>query len=292
MKAAKSTTDQHRTILVAEDDRFSTEGLASALEAEGFDVVQVATGDEVLGAVEKLGKKLALVLLDIKMPPGARLESVDTHSGHNTGYAVARLLKRKHPKLPMLALSGFILPDVEEWFCKYAAGFLAKPCDPDEILREIHRVLALKRQRVRPRCFVVHGRDTETLKELRRYLRRDLGLEDVVILREQPSLGRTIIEKFEEETKHVDIVFVLLTPDDAIAPADAKDDIKRRARQNVILEMGYFLAKLQRRSGNVLLLYKGSVELPSDISGVVYIDISAGVRKAGGEIRRELRQWL
>ena len=126
-----------------------------------------------------------------------------------------------------------------------------------------------------------------TLEAMGRLEVDQLGLDEI-----DRKVMKTIIEKFEEETNHIDIVFVLLTPDDAIAPADANDDIKRRARQNVIFEMGYFLAKLQRRSGQILLLYKGSVELPSDISGVVYIDISAGVGKAGAEMRRELRRWL
>ena len=84
------------------------------------------------------------------------------------------------------------------------------------------------------------------------------------------------------------LVFVLLTPDDIGAKGDESDDVKRRARQNVIFEMGYFLGALGRRSGRVVLLYWSSLDLPSDLSGVIYIDISKGIEAAGETIRKEI----
>ena len=88
------------------------------------------------------------------------------------------------------------------------------------------------------------------------------------------------------------MVFVLLTPDDKTAPSTASDDVKRRARQNVIFELGYFFAKLQRAGSRVILLTRGEVELPSDISGILYIDISRGIEAAGEVLRAELGSWL
>src|SRR5258706_1627408 len=66
-----------------------------------------------------------------------------------------------------------------------------------------------------------------------------------IILHEQPNKGRTIIEKFEA---HADVGFavVLLTPDDVGEAADRADKLKHRARQNVVLELGYFIGKLGR----------------------------------------------
>lgn len=115
-------------------------------------------------------------------------------------------------------------------------------------------------------------------------------MPEPVILHEQSNRGRTLIEKFEQVSNDSDVVFVLLTPDDRIAQPNESDDDKRRARQNVIFEMGYFLGKLGRSSGKVILLYKGQLELPSDISGIVYINIDHGVEQAGEYIRRELRE--
>jgi len=90
-----------------------------------------------------------------------------------------------------------------------------------------------------------------------------------VILHEEASGGRTVIEKVEG---HSDMGFavVLLTPDDVGAPKATPNDLKPRARQNVIFELGYFVGKLERK--NVCVLYKG-VEIPSDFEGVVRIEM-------------------
>lgn len=137
--------------------------------------------------------------------------------------------------------------------------------------------------------FIVHGHDHKSLYELKDYLQNTLKLGEPVILRQMPGLGKTLIEKFEREAEAVDLVFVLLTPDDRVADPSDPDSQKRRARQNVILELGFFLGKLGRESGRVLLLHKGPVEIPSDIVGIEYIDITNGIESAGETIRRELR---
>ena len=96
-----------------------------------------------------------------------------------------------------------------------------------------------------------------------------------------------LIEKFEEYSTRVDCVFVLLTPDDKVATPDA-GEAKRRSRQNVIFEAGFFYGAMDRKSGRILLLHKGPVELPSDIAGIVWVDISNGIMAAGEEIRKEV----
>jgi predicted nucleotide-binding protein len=139
------------------------------------------------------------------------------------------------------------------------------------------------------RSFIVHGHDHESLFELKDYLQNTLRLGEPVVLRQMPGLGKTLIEKFEREAQAVELVFVLLTPDDKAAALADPDHEKHRARQNVILELGFFLGKLGRESGKVLLLHKGPVEIPSDIAGIEYIDITNGIESAGESIRRELR---
>jgi predicted nucleotide-binding protein len=139
------------------------------------------------------------------------------------------------------------------------------------------------------RSFIVHGHDHQSLYELKDYLQNTLKLAEPVILRKMPGLGKTLIEKFESEAEAVELVFVLLTPDDEVANPSEPDAQKRRARQNVILELGFFLGKLGRKSGKILLLHKGPVELPSDIVGIEYIDITNGIDSAGETIRREMQ---
>ena len=135
-------------------------------------------------------------------------------------------------------------------------------------------------------AFIVHGHDRGTLLELKDYIQNTLRWPEPVILDQQPSGGRTVIEKFEETAEEIDVVFVLITPDDVGGEKDT--ELVRRARQNVIFELGYFVGKLGRRSGRLILLYKSGIEIPSDLNGVVYIDISKGIFEAGERIRREI----
>lgn len=117
------------------------------------------------------------------------------------------------------------------------------------------------------KVFIVHGHD-EILKNSVANLLHKLNLEPI-ILHEQANRGRTLIEKFIEHSE-VGFAVVLLTPDDL--GGNAKDDIeqfKHRARQNVIMELGYFLGKLGRE--RVVAIYDQDVEMPSDYSGVLFI---------------------
>lgn len=117
------------------------------------------------------------------------------------------------------------------------------------------------------RVFVVHGHDSLTKIDVARILEK-LNLE-AIVLHEQPNEGKTIIEKFERDASQVGFAVVLLTPDDEGYPKNKPDEKKPRARQNVILELGFFSGALGR--ANVCVLYKGDVEIPSDYLGVVYI---------------------
>jgi hypothetical protein len=90
--------------------------------------------------------------------------------------------------------------------------------------------------------FVVHGHDEEAKVSVTRFIEK-LGLK-VVILHEQPDAGQTIIEKFERHASSSGYAVVLLTPDDIGAQKHSPDDVQPRARQNVILELGYFCGAL------------------------------------------------
>lgn len=120
------------------------------------------------------------------------------------------------------------------------------------------------------KIFIVHGHDEAALQGLARFLER-LGLE-VIVLREQPDQGRTIIEKFEQSASDVGFAVVMLTPDDVGSSVNMTDQ-DARARQNVIFELGFFAGKLGR--GRVCLLRKGDVEIPSDLFGVIYTEMDS-----------------
>ena len=136
---------------------------------------------------------------------------------------------------------------------------------------------------VAKKVFVVHGHEEAKRDAVARFL-AVLELEPI-ILHEQANKGRTIIEKFEDHAD-VDFAVVLLTPDDKGVAVKDKGDLKHRARQNVILELGFFIAKLGRE--NVCVLRAHDIETPSDYDGVVYIVLDEpGAWKT--ELARELR---
>lgn len=139
------------------------------------------------------------------------------------------------------------------------------------------------------RVFIVHGHNDKLKFEVARFVEK-LGLE-AVILSEQANNGKTIIEKIEENTD-VGYGIVLYTPCDRGGTVETQyDDMKFRARQNVIFEHGYLIGKLGRN--RVCALVDGDIEYPSDINGVVYIpyqgqwkhDIEQELKSIGYEIK-------
>ncbi len=121
----------------------------------------------------------------------------------------------------------------------------------------------------RPQVFVVHGRDHQLRDGLTQFL-RNLGTEPIV-LDEQASGGRTVIEKFEHFAGSSSYAVVLLTPDDIGGLSDASSPLQERARQNVLFELGFLCGTLGR--GRVCLIASPDLELPSDLGGVVYIQL-------------------
>jgi len=160
--------------------------------------------------------------------------------------------------------------------------------------------------------FIVHGHDDEPKLELARMLEK-LGLNPI-ILSEQPNKGRTIIEKLEQETLDIGYAFVILTPDDKGCNCEVFEELMEeirkekqignirigssegqrlagevfsRARQNVILELGYFVGKIGRN--RVCCLYTGDIELPSDIHGVIFKKFNVSVKECYKGIIEELK---
>lgn len=116
--------------------------------------------------------------------------------------------------------------------------------------------------------FIVHGHDEAAQNKAARFVER-LGFE-AIILHEKASSGRTIIEKIEHYSD-VGFAIILYTPDDVGNAKSKAENLNVRARQNVVFEHGYLIGKLGRR--NVAALVLGQLELPNDISGVVYVNL-------------------
>jgi predicted nucleotide-binding protein len=156
--------------------------------------------------------------------------------------------------------------------------------------------------------FIVHGRDHKPMEELKTML-YEFSLNPIV-LHEQPSGSMTIIEKLERYSQDIGFAFILLTPDDALVPTTPMVGIVEekgkaigmqplyiydkkpifRARQNVILEFGFLIAKVSRNK--VCCLYRENTELPydmpSDMHGIVYIPFKESVNEVRDMIIKEL----
>lgn len=117
--------------------------------------------------------------------------------------------------------------------------------------------------------FIVHGHAHGQMEQVARFIEK-LGA-NAIVLHEQPSEGLTVIEKLEAYSD-VGFAVVIMTGDDIGTGASTSPGaLHRRARQNVVLELGYFLAKLGRT--RVCVLYEDEVEIPSDYAGVLYIPL-------------------
>lgn len=130
--------------------------------------------------------------------------------------------------------------------------------------------------------FIVHGHDEVTRLNVESFL-KSLNIEPIV-LSQQPSSGKTIIEKIEHYS-NVGFGIVLYTECDVGSKKGALVS-KYRARQNVVFEHGFLIGKLTRQ--RVAALVKGDVETPNDISGVVYINIE-DTQRWKEELRKEMR---
>lgn len=142
-----------------------------------------------------------------------------------------------------------------------------------ELLREIVEKISAKsegevEEKEVEKVFIVHGHNDLVKNSVARLIEK-LGLS-AIILNEQPNQGQTIIEKFESNSDS-DFAIILMTGDDVGTVKSSEINLLKRARQNVVFELGYFTAKLGRK--HIAVLHEGGVEIPSDINGIVYIPI-------------------
>lgn len=135
------------------------------------------------------------------------------------------------------------------------------------------------------KVFIVHGHDEAMKEAVARVIER-LDLKPI-ILHEQANQGRSILGKLQH---HSDVKYavILLSPCDEGRKRNIvnPEELKARARQNVILELGYFIGKIGLQ--NTCTLLKESVEQPSDFTGIIYTpfdDAGAWKTKLGQELR-------
>jgi len=175
--------------------------------------------------------------------------------------------------IPTIIVAEALTPDLMRDSFRRKPGYLPPVVDLISVDEGTEEVLKSLRRALTPRVFLAHGHDLAARDEVVGFL-KSLNLRPVV-LSDHAEAGQTILEKFEDFS---DVAFavILLTPDDI--GGGNFGEMRPRARQNIIFELGYFFGKLGRR--RVVALYKkkeGELEMPTDYSGIMYIDMdSAG----------------
>lgn len=153
-----------------------------------------------------------------------------------------------HAKKAMKSLLEVFIEEIEEW---------------DEHINAFNKDSLIEIDKTK--IFIVHGHDNGLKQEVARFIEK-LGLTPI-ILHEQPNAGKTIIEKIESFT---DVGFGIVLYTECDQGAKKGEDLKARARQNVVFEHGFLIAKLGRE--NVSHLATPNIEMPNDISGTIYVD--------------------
>jgi predicted nucleotide-binding protein len=138
------------------------------------------------------------------------------------------------------------------------------------------------------KIFIVHGRNHTIRDKIMAYLTEELGVsrDMIEVLELEPFIGRTLTEKFEDVAARCRFALIILSGDDVLWQLPRPKRTKR-ARQNVILELGFFWGRLGRK--NLAFLSDPSIELPSDIVGVGYIPLTKDLAKTKLDLLKELR---
>ena len=138
--------------------------------------------------------------------------------------------------------------------------------------------------------FIVYGHD-ETSREQLEFILNKLSIKHFVLSKTSGG-GKTLIEALENQVGtdgKASAGIVLLTPDDlGYSKKEGESQIKNRARQNVILEMGMLLSKFSRQK--TIILVKGNIERPSDTDGIIYLPFTNHVKECGIKLIERLEE--
>ncbi|MGE3512162.1 MAG: TIR domain-containing protein [Vicinamibacterales bacterium] len=130
---------------------------------------------------------------------------------------------------------------------------------------------------------VVHGHDHTALLELKDFLRARYPYIEPVVMALETLGSATMPEKFERLAAQARGAIALLTPDDIASSVRTGSPTAARARQNVVLEIGWFWGRLGR--ARCLLLSRGQLEMPSDLSGVDCLEFARSPREQFESVR-------
>ena len=113
-------------VLVAEDDPMVAALVERLLAEYGYEVVTARHGEEAMRIAHR--SPVDLLVTDVRMPV-------------MDGWELSRRLRERWPNLPVLFISGYDLELAHGAKPRGSGAFLRKPFDPDELLRQVGRLL-------------------------------------------------------------------------------------------------------------------------------------------------------
>ena len=133
--AHTETPEGWETILLVEDEQMVRSLAARALREQGYSVVEASNGEEaLLMARNHVGKEIHLLLTDMIMP-------------RMNGHDLAEHLKRSHPRIRVLFMSGYTNRGiVHHGMLSEGALFLPKPFTLEGLTRRVREVLDMPKQ--------------------------------------------------------------------------------------------------------------------------------------------------
>jgi predicted nucleotide-binding protein len=280
--------DAQKSVLIVDDVDMDVRHYQRGLNLTGAYRVQTAKNpDEALKAAKS--NRFDVAVLDLVMPPGI-LGDLDSDFGEETGYALAARLVREQPHIKIVILSHVNARDKLELGFRerlnIADMLVKRETKPIDLVRSLDQIFGTRS--MTPNVFLVHGHNRALVRLAQDIVETELGWTKPVVLDEQAGGAMTIIEKFERFAQSADAVLVLMTPDDIGASVKDISQKQFRARQNVLFELGYFFGKFRREAGRVFVLKTGDLEVPSDLAGIQYIDVS-DPDEARRQVAKELR---
>ena len=118
---------QKGKVLVVDDDADIRSTYKEVLQAYGYKVKTVASGEACLKQLHADADEYGLVVLDVLLPA-------------QTGYDVVEVIRANWPDLPVVMVSGKVDKLTREALNKLgAAEFLEKPVDPDVLMHTVDR---------------------------------------------------------------------------------------------------------------------------------------------------------
>ena len=200
--------------IVIIDDDYSIGILGENLGYRGHDIRIIDSANEALKQLDAI-VSADIIILDIIMESPDQFMNNGVGGGRSTGMVIFKELRKRTTDIPILVYSATQDKDLIDIFINDKnTKFLPKWRAPRlfEIVNIVENLSSVGTIHSEPNAFIVHGNDNDTKLELKNYLQNVLKLSEPIILHEQPNLGRTIIEKFEDYAMQSNLAFILLTP--------------------------------------------------------------------------------